>query len=136
MINSGQYKISEAAELTTVSVDALRYYEKIGLLNNIFRTEAGIRLYSDKDISCINFIKRAQRMNFSLGEIKDLLEMRTDPQRACIEVRQLTANKLSEIDASLAELTTLRNELQLLLNLCHESDDGCPIIEELEDKNK
>jgi len=134
MTKSNQYKISHTAELTSVSIDTLRYYEKIGLLRNIFRTEAGIRIYSDKDISRINFIKRAQRMNFSLDEIRDLLEMRTDPQRACTEVRQLTANKLNDIEASLAELTTLRNELQLLLNLCHASEEGCPIIEEFDDQ--
>jgi len=134
MTKPAQYKISDAAELTGVSIDTLRYYEKIGLLRNIFRTEAGIRIYSDKNISSINFIKRAQRMNFSLDEIRDLLDMRTDPQRACTEVRQLTANKLKEIEASLAELTTLRNELQLLLNLCRASEEGCPIIEEFDDQ--
>lgn len=134
MTSTGQYKISDTAELTGVSVDTLRYYEKIKLLRNIYRTEAGIRLYSDKDISRINFIKRAQRMNFSLDEIRDLLEMRTDPQRACTEVRQLTASKLQDIEASLAELTTLRNELQLLLNLCCAAEDGCPIIEEFDDQ--
>lgn len=134
MPDTGQHKISDAAELTGISVDTLRYYEKIGLLCNIFRTESGIRLYSDKDISRINFIKRAQRMNFSLDEIKDLLAMRTDPQRACMEVRQLTAGKLRDIEARLEELTTLRNELQLLLNLCQASADGCPIIEEFDDQ--
>lgn len=134
MTRTTQYKISDAAELTGVSIDTLRYYEKIGLLRNISRTEAGIRLYSDKDISCINFIKRAQRMNFSLDEIRDLLEMRTDPQRACTEVRELTANKLKEVESNLAELSTLRNELQLLMNLCRASEDGCPIIEEFDDQ--
>lgn len=128
------YKISEASELTGVSIDTLRYYEKIKLLNNISRTEAGIRIYNDNDISHINFIKRAQRMNFSLNEIKDLLDMRTDPQRACTEVRELTANKLKEVESNLAELSTLRNELQLLLNLCRASEDGCPIIEEFDDQ--
>lgn len=134
MTNTGQHKISDAAEQTGASVDTLRYYEKIGLLPNIYRTAAGIRLYSDKDISRINFIKRAQRMNFSLEEVKDLLEMRTDPQRACTEVRQLTASKLRDIEARLEELTTLRNELQLLLNLCRAAEDGCPIIEEFDDQ--
>ncbi|MDH5444347.1 MAG: heavy metal-responsive transcriptional regulator [Gammaproteobacteria bacterium] len=127
------YKIGDVANLSGLSVDTLRYYEKIGLLKNIFRNESGIRLYSDKDISQLNFIKRAQRMNFSLEEIRDLLEMRTNPQKACVEVRELTANKLQEVEASLDELNTLRNELQLLLNLCQASENGCPIIENLDD---
>lgn len=132
MTRPAHYKISDTAALTNVSVDTLRYYEKIGLLTNIARTEAGIRLYCDKDISRINFIKRAQRMNFSLDEIRDLIDMRTDPQRACVEVRELTAKKLQDIEAHLTELTTLRNELRLLLNLCQSAEDGCPIIEDLD----
>lgn len=131
-----QHKIGDVANKTGVSVDTLRYYEKIGLLTNIQRTDAGLRLYCNKDISRLNFIKRAQRMNFSLDEIKQLLAMREDPQRACTEVRQLTANKLHDIEAHLDELTTLRNELTLLLNLCQASDDGCPIIEDFEDSKK
>ena len=120
--------------MTGVSADTLRYYEKIGLLSHIHRNASGLRLYSEQDISRLNFIKRAQRMNFSLDEIRNLLEMRTDPQRACIEVRELTANKLHDIEAHLNELTTLRNELQLLLNLCRAAEEGCPIIEEFDDQ--
>ena len=70
-------------------------------------------------------------MNFSLDEIRDLLDMRTDPQKACTEVRELTAKKLQDVEAHLLELNSLRNELQLLLNLCRASEDGCPIIEDL-----
>ena len=68
-------------------------------------------------------------MNFSLDEIKKLLSMRDNPQLAKNEVRQLTGDKLKEVEHQLAELTTLRNEMLLLLNLCFGSSDGCPIIE-------
>ena len=131
MNNRPQHKIGDVATMASVSVDTLRYYEKIGLLKNIYRNESGVRLYSDRDISHLNFIKRAQRMNFSLDEIRDLLDMRTDPQKACTEVRELTAKKLQDVEAHLLELNSLRNELQLLLNLCRASEDGCPIIEDL-----
>ncbi|MDH5178663.1 MAG: heavy metal-responsive transcriptional regulator [Gammaproteobacteria bacterium] len=126
------YKIGDIAELTGVSTDTLRYYEKIGLLSNIKRTDSGLRLYSDRDVSRLKFIKRAQRMNFSLDEIRDLLAMREDPQQACTEVRQITSSKLQDIEAHLEELTRLRNELALLLNLCQASEEGCPIIDDLD----
>jgi Cu(I)-responsive transcriptional regulator len=129
-----RHKIGDVASMTGASVDTLRYYEKIGLLKNIFRNESGVRLYSDRDISQLNFIKRAQRMNFSLDEIRDLLDMRNDPQRACNEVRELTAHKLAEVESNLKELTNLRNELELLLNLCRAAEQGCPIIDEFDDK--
>ena len=126
------YKIGEVTERTGLSADTLRYYEKIGLLPGVSRNDSGIRLYSDKNLSRLNFIKRAQHMNFKLEEIKQLLLMREDPQHAKNDVRQLTAKKLEDIESHLADLSTLRNELTLLLNLCRASEDGCPIIEDLD----
>jgi len=129
------YRIGDITELLGLSADTLRYYEKSGVLPRIARTESGIRQYDDTDISRLRFIRRAQKMNFSLAEIRDLLTMREDPQHARDDVRQLTARKLEETQAHLAELTTLGNELQLLLNLCRGSEDGCPIIERIDDKD-
>ncbi|HEB58713.1 MAG TPA: heavy metal-responsive transcriptional regulator [Gammaproteobacteria bacterium] len=128
------YKISEVTARTGLSADTLRYYEKIGLLPHVARTPSGVRRYDDKDLSRLAFIKRAQRMSFSLQEIRDLLSMREGPQQARDEVRQLTAEKLAQIEENLRELGTLKDELTLLLNLCRGAEDGCPIIEDLEGK--
>lgn len=125
------YRIGEVTQQLGLSADTLRYYEKIKLLPRISRNESGIREYDDKDISRLKFIQRAQKMNFSLAEISDLLKMRESPQKVRDEVRQLTADKLMEVDDHLQSLSTLRNELQLLLNLCRGSEEGCPIIEGL-----
>lgn len=129
------YRIGEVTKMLELSADTLRYYEKINLLPKITRSTSGVREYNDKDISLLKFIRRAQKMNFSLSEINDLIQMRTDPQHARDEVRLLTAQKLKDINTSIDDLTTLRNELQLLLNLCFGSDDNCPIIESMEDSN-
>ncbi len=131
-----QYKIGNVTKQLDLSADTLRYYEKIGLLPRISRTPSGIRLYDDQDISSLKFIQRAQKMDFSLAEIGALLQMRVDPQNAKDNVRQLTAEKLKEVENHLGELTKLRDELTLLLNLCRTSDDGCPIIEGIEDPDQ
>lgn len=128
------YRISEVTKQLGLSADTLRYYEKIELLPKISRNASGIREYDDKDISRLKFIQRAQKMNFSLAEIADLLKMRENPQKVRNEVRQLTANKLIEVDERLQSLSTLRNELQLLLNLCQATEEGCPIIEDLDEE--
>ena len=128
------YRIGDVTKKLGMSADTLRYYEKIKLLHKVSRTPSGIREYDDKDISRLKFIQRAQKMNFSLAEISDLLKMREDPQKVRDDVRQLTSDKLTEVDEHLQSLTTLRNELQLLLNLCRGSEDGCPIIEGLDEK--
>lgn len=133
MINSKTYRIGDITASTGLSADTLRYYEKIKLLPPIARSTGGVRQYSDRDLSRLRFIQRAQKMQFSLAEIGKLLKMREDPQHARDEIRSLTALKLNEVESHLEELTTLRNELQLLLNLCRGSADGCPIIEEIND---
>jgi len=128
------YKISDIAEQTALSADTLRYYEKIGLLKKVSRAPSGVRLYSDQDLSRIRFIQRAKTMNFSLDDIAKLLQMRENPGRAKKSVRQLTQDKLVEVEAHLKTLSTLQKELTLLVNLCTGSKQGCPIIDDINRK--
>lgn len=125
-------RIGAVARALGVGIDTLRYYEKCGLLPAVVRTPGGVREYGDKDISRLRFIRRAQRMNFSLEEIGKLLQMREDPQRARNDVRRLAGQKLDEIEHGLAELKTLRDELTLLVNLCRNAEEGCPILDAIE----
>ncbi|VAW53796.1 Transcriptional regulator, MerR family [hydrothermal vent metagenome] len=130
------YKISDVSKETGLSADTLRYYEKIGLLKNISRMPSGVRIYSDTNLSILRFIQRAKTMNFTLDEIADLLQMRENPARAKKNVRQLTQNKLDEVEQHLKILNTLRNELTLLVNLCAGSDGGCPIIDGIDQQKR
>jgi len=127
----GQYRIGDVTEKLGLSADTLRYYEKIGLLPAVGRNGAGIRLYNDQDLSRLKFIQRAQKMDFTLAEIAELLKMREAPQKARKRVRELTAHKLAEVETRLAELKTLRNELALLMNLCSAGGKSCGIIKEI-----
>ena len=127
------YQIGEVAEALALSVDTLRYYEKRGLLPAVARNAARVRIYNDKDISRLRFIRRAQRMNFSLDEVGWLLKMREDPQLACDEVRELACQKLQAIQQQLTDLMALRDELQRLTTFCLSAEEGCPILEEISD---
>jgi len=131
-VKQADYKIGAVTALLGISADTLRYYEQIGLLPPVHRSASGIRLYQPKDISRLRFIQRAKTMNFSLNEISRLLTMREDPQHARLEVRQLTQTKLTEIESCLRDLNTLKNELTLLVSLCHTSEDGCPILDDIQ----
>lgn len=128
------YQIGQASEQLGVSADTLRYYEKISILPPIARTPSGLRSYTDKDLSRLRFVKRAQRMGFSLEEIGQLLQFRENPQSAKARIREMAQGKLVAIEDHLGELQTLRNELKLLVNLCRGSpNNGCPIIAKLDD---
>lgn len=122
-------RIGKVVETLAISADTLRYYEKIKLMPKVHRNNGGVRCYSDKDLSRLRFIKRAQKMGFSLEEIANLLRFREDPQHAKPHVRELAHQKLTEVEEHLAELSILRDELRLLTNLCSISSDGCPILE-------
>ena len=128
-------RIGEVVAKLGISADTLRYYEKIKLMPRVQRNAAGVRFYSDKDLSRLRFIKRAQKMGFSLEEIAQLLSFRENPQKAKLNVRHLAYQKLVEVELHLAELSTLRDELRLLTNLCGTSPEGCPILEKLDDKD-
>ncbi len=130
-----EYRIGNVTKQLKLSADTLRYYEKIGLLPKIHRTDSGIRGYTNKNLAQLRFIQRAQKMNFSLTEIKGLLQMREDPQHARLEVRQLTRTKLDEVETRLTDLSLLKNELTLLINLCTGSETGCPIIEGIDQED-
>lgn len=132
---TGTLSIGDIGRLLGVSADTLRYYEKIGLLPRVSRSASGIRRYGERDVSRLRFIQRAQKMGFSLAEIAQLLAMRDNPQRARESVRTLTAAKLDEVEMRLQELTLLRNEMRLLLNLCRGAKAGCPIIETMEHRS-
>jgi len=129
---SNSYRIGHISKKLGLSVDTLRYYEKIGLLPRVYRTATGIRNYCDNDISRLRFIQRAQKMDFTLAEISELLQMREDPQHARKEVHELTLKKLVEIEGRLQDLAALRDELSQLTNLCASTEKGCPIIEGFE----
>ncbi len=130
------YRIGKVSKTLGLSVDTLRYYEKIGLLPRVGRNPSGLRIYNDKDVSRLKFIQRAQMMNFTLAEIRALLKLRDNPVHAASDVRDLTQRKLADIDAHLSSLQTLRSELQLLINLCDGREESCPIIEGIEEHGK
>ena len=126
------YQIGETSKRLDLSVDTLRYYEKIGLLPRIHRKASGLRLFEEKDISRIKFIKRSQRMGFSLDEIKELLQFREAPQKARPDVRRLANKKLHDIETRLKDFKILQKELRVLIKRCTEDNGCCPILDAMD----
>jgi DNA-binding transcriptional MerR regulator len=124
-------KISEISKITSVSIDTLRYYEKIGLLN-IARANSGVRIYQDDDISSIRFIKRAQKIGFSLDDISQLLSFREEPKNTKPQVRAMITSKLEIIRQRIFELRALEDELSALVSQCQKSPGDCPILKKFE----
>lgn len=95
-LNAG-HGIGRAASALGLAPDTLRYYEKIGLLPHPSRTAGGRRLYAEKDLTRLRFVRRAQAIGFSLEEIGQLLRLREHPLKCSIGVRQLAARKYEHL---------------------------------------
>ena len=132
MERSTRYRIGEVAAHVGVSVDTLRYYEKLGLLPRLARAPSGAREFDDEDITRLRFIRRAQAMNFTLAEIAALLELRDWPGRSKSAVRDMARAKVREVDERVVALMTLRDELNTLVGACTGTGSECPILAGIE----
>lgn len=130
------YRIGEVAAKTGVTVDTLRYYERLGVLPRARRTAGGLRRYSDDAIRQIRFVQQAQTLGLTLNDVRQLL---TDQGRAgrerCQRVRNLLDHRLKDVDAKLAELRAFRLTLRAHLAECDRAlehdQPSCPVITEL-----
>ena len=105
--------IGRLAQRANVSTSMLRFYERAGLLKPARRSGSGYRLYSEEAEETLIFIRRAQRLGFSLEDIKLVLAGRGRPGRSVVGIAE---NRFLEIERRLTELLVLRHELELFLN--------------------
>ena len=125
--------IGQAARQTGLSAKMIRYYESIELLPRAGRTEGGYRQYGAQDLHRLAFIKRARDLGFSLEEVSKLLTLWQDRQRASADVKALAAGHIDELNRKIAELSSLRDSLQELMEHCHgDRRPDCPILKDLE----
>jgi MerR family mercuric resistance operon transcriptional regulator len=115
-------------------VETVRFYEREGLLEEPPRRESGYRQYSEQVVSRLHFIKRAQRLGFSLKEISELLLLRVDSQTSCEEVKQRTEAKIAEVERKMVELQQMRQALLQVASLCTgQGPEGpCPMLDALD----
>lgn len=122
-------KISEFAKAANISVETVRYYHRLGVLEKPVAT-SGYRQYTGDHLHRIRFIQNAKMAGFSLAEIKDFMNFDVVQDRA--EMRLLSEQKKTELSAKLRELEAAMAFLDSLITECKESDaDSCPIIEGL-----
>jgi MerR family transcriptional regulator, copper efflux regulator len=123
------YRIKDVADRSGFSTATLRYYEKIGLLPQATRTDAGYRLYDDRTLDRLSFITRAKQLGCTLDEIADLTTAWDGGRCGPVQdrLRALVADKVAGAQMQIAELMTLTGELQraaAALEL-HRPDGAC-----------
>ena len=104
-------KIGDVSKQSGIGIEALRFYEKSGLLDKPSRTESGYRVYGPEVLERLAFIKQAQALGFSLDEIKRIVEDARTGKSPCDEVREIVSHRLEELDERMRELRRYRREL-------------------------
>jgi MerR family transcriptional regulator, copper efflux regulator len=105
-------QIGTVAKKAGVSVQAVRFYERQGLLPSPPRKESGYRLYGEADLKRLLFIRQAKALGFSLEEIRTILRMRERGQCPCGNVHRLAEQHLKTIEEQLRHLSAFRDELR------------------------
>ena len=131
-MNETTLKIGKLAKALGVSQDALRFYEKQGLINPSLRTAAGYRLYSTEDVKQVKFILSAKRVGFTLNEIRGLLALEvTKDENSCEDVKRVVDVKLVAVNQRMRELRQIKKSLRTLAEACcggEESATNCTIL--------
>lgn len=131
-MSDSPFNIGEAAARSGVSAKMLRHYESLGLLPTVARTEAGYRLYADKEVHTLRFIRRARDLGFSIAEISELLKLWQDRKRASREVKRIALAHVADLQRRLDEMTAMKRTLEALAGCCHgDARPDCPILDEL-----
>lgn len=128
--------IGVLASQANTNVPTIRYYEEIGLLPRAQRAANGHRHYRDADLKRLTFIKRCRDFGFPIEQVRELVALFEDGDRACIEVRDMAQTHLDAVRKKLDEMRQLEASLVTYIASCDEAcctgpTRSCAIIEDL-----
>lgn len=132
MATKRHMNIGDAAQASGVTAKMIRHYESIGLIGEARRTDSGYRVYSEQDVQILQFIHRGRALGFSLDQIRGLLALWQDKNRASADVRSLAKQHIDDLNRKIAELESMRRTLERLAKSCHgDARSECPILDDL-----
>jgi DNA-binding transcriptional MerR regulator len=111
-------KIGEVAREAGVSVDTVRFYERVGVLPAPERTESGYRDYEPRTVERIRFTRELQAIGFTLADAVDALAAHDAGGATCESERWRLDAALARVDAKLAELNALRGRIVVARDAC------------------
>lgn len=127
-----RFNIGEAARRSGVTAKMVRHYESLGLLPTIARTESGYRLYGEKEVHTLRFIRRARGLGFDMTEIAQLLKLWQNRQRASADVKRIALAQVAGLERRIDEMAAMKRTLEHLADCCHgDHRPECPILDEL-----
>jgi MerR family copper efflux transcriptional regulator len=124
--------IGQASSASGVSAKMIRYYESIGLIRPLSRTNSNYRVYGSDEVHVLRFIKRARTLGFSVEETATLLSLWQDKSRASAEVKEIATRHIGALETKISELQGMVNTLKHLAHCCGgDNRPDCPILDDL-----
>ncbi len=108
-------RIGELAKAAGVTADAIRYYEREGLIPEPRRTESGYRDYGPDALDDLLFIRKAQASGLRLSDVREVMQIAAGGRKPCEHVRATVTMRLDEVNRRLKELRELRSTLKATL---------------------
>jgi len=130
----GEFTISQLASAAGIPTTTLRYYERVGLIEPEARSAGNYRLYTDESLRKVKFVRAAQRIGFTLDDIKELLAAEEGQVPRCCDVQPLLRERLDDVEQRLRDLRDVKRVLQSALRKCQlgRPNDPCRVIELLQ----
>ena len=128
-MSQAAFTIGRLARNAGVNIQTVRYYQRRGLIAAPPRPLGGVRRYGSDVVARVRFIKRAQRLGFTLDEVVLLLGL--SDGRHCAETKALAEKKLTMVEEKINDLAAIQKVLRGLVNECAKGSrrSGCPIID-------
>ena len=121
--------ISAAATASGLPTKTVRYYADIGLVEAAGRTDAGYRVYDERAVRKLVFLRRAREFGFSIDDCRELLGLYEDAGRSSHDVKQIAKRRLEDIREKQRELQHLHDGLAQLVDACNgDQRPDCPIM--------
>jgi Cu(I)-responsive transcriptional regulator len=125
-------RIGDAARLSGVSARLIRYYESEGLLSPAGRNANGYRIFDERNVHELRFIKRARSLGFPIKQIDELLDLWRDKKRSSRKVRVLAERHKQAVVSRMEAHWSIVDVLSRLIEACKGDDrPDCPILDEL-----
>jgi MerR family transcriptional regulator, copper efflux regulator len=118
MNTNGPMTVGAVAKRAGINVDTIRYYERRGLLAKPDRNLAGYRTFAEATVQRLCFIKRAQKLGFTLNEIQQLITLRVTPGTRCSAARRQAEMKLADFERRIRSLQEMHKALLELVSAC------------------
>src|SRR5512145_1063231 len=122
----GPMTVTQVARQAKVSPHTVRYYTRIGLLQPARRRDNGYKEFNTRELDRLRFIRRAQRLGFTLAEIEEILRRAARHESPCPLVRQIVAKRIQENRAVLDEVSALVARMEWAAAKWATMKDGVP----------